>query len=388
MCLRSLCVVFALLNCREEETAWNAPLKSSTAEIYSFVINAPVWAEGVINEESIIVPVPKGTARDAMTAFIELSEGARCDTNPEEPADYSSPRRCTVRAEDGTTRVYLVEVIDALEDSKEITAFSIDGTRGQIYEDAGIIIVTLPFGSALTGRAASAQHTGVLIQPSPLLPRSYEEPVDFTVTSENKTVKTYTVTALVAPVDAKDITRFTIPGQTSSAVDEAEGTISVTLPYGSSKAALTPELIHTGKTISPDTESARNFTSPVVYTVSAADGSTKKYVVTVVVAPPVSVLFRAVTADGAPEKTDTTTLTLEFSAELPGLDAGSIQLMPAGGISKSGFLRKKPGRPAAYALGVYGIASNRLEVAVRVASPAGYTVMPPAQTVTVWKKSP
>jgi hypothetical protein len=321
-----------------------------------------------------------------MRAFAEFSHGAVCETPLDDAADYRKPVFFTARAEDGTKKEYRVEVVYALRDAKEIEAFRLDGVLGLVYESAGIIIVTLPYGSALGGYRAEVRHSGVSITPDPAAVRSYEEPVDFTVTSENKKVKTYTVTALVAPADAKDITRFAIDGQISGGINEAEGTISVTLPYGRSKTALLPEIIHTGKSINPDEEGARDFTNPVVYTVSAADASTKKYVVTVSVAPPVSVLFSSLTADGAPGKTDTTTLTFEFSAEIPGLDAGSIRLSPAGGISKSGSLRKKPGKPAAYALGVYGIASNRLDVSARVESPDGFTVMPPSKTVTVWKK--
>ena len=58
-------------------------------------------------------------------------------------------------------------------------------------------------------------------------------------------------------------------------------TIRVKVPIGLSLTHLVPELIHTGKNIIPLSKSPKNFTVPVHYLVTAADGSTKNYVVIV-----------------------------------------------------------------------------------------------------------
>jgi hypothetical protein len=60
-------------------------------------------------------------------------------------------------------------------------------------------------------------------------------------------------------------------------------TIEVTVPFGTVVTALTPTIVHSGASISPASGAAQNFTSPVVYTVTAQDGTTKAYTVTVTV---------------------------------------------------------------------------------------------------------
>ncbi|MFC4598799.1 DUF5018 domain-containing protein, partial [Cohnella hongkongensis] len=83
----------------------------------------------------------------------------------------------------------------------------------------------------------------------------------------------------------KEITAFSFasPAVTGT-VNEASHTISVNVPYGTNVTALTPTIVHTGASISPNSGVARNFTNPVTYTVTAADGSTQNYTVTVNVA--------------------------------------------------------------------------------------------------------
>jgi uncharacterized protein (TIGR02145 family) len=65
------------------------------------------------------------------------------------------------------------------------------------------------------------------------------------------------------------------------AVDESAKTVTVTVPAGTSLTSLTPTVTITGSSISPNTGVAQNFSSPVTYTVTASDGSTQAYTVTV-----------------------------------------------------------------------------------------------------------
>jgi hypothetical protein len=68
-------------------------------------------------------------------------------------------------------------------------------------------------------------------------------------------------------------------------VNEAAKTIALTVPYGTNVTALVPTITHTGASVSPNTGVTQNFTNPVIYTVTAEDGSTQTYTVTVTVAP-------------------------------------------------------------------------------------------------------
>jgi hypothetical protein len=92
---------------------------------------------------------------------------------------------------------------------------------------------------------------------------------------------------IVPPNPAKAITAFTVPGQTGATViDETLHTIALTVPYGTSVSALVPTITITGASVSPASGVAQDFSSAVTYTVTAADGTTQPYAVTVTVAAP------------------------------------------------------------------------------------------------------
>lgn len=92
--------------------------------------------------------------------------------------------------------------------------------------------------------------------------------------------------------DKKSISDFSFSTSTATSIDEEDGTISVTVPYGTDitklKASFTASAFTTVKIGSATQTSGtteNNFSSPVVYTVTATDGSTKTYTVTVNVTP-------------------------------------------------------------------------------------------------------
>ncbi len=68
----------------------------------------------------------------------------------------------------------------------------------------------------------------------------------------------------------------------SGIVNESKKTISLTVPYGTNVTTLVPTIGITGKSVSPSTNVAQNFTKPVTYTVTAEDGTKQAYIVSVV----------------------------------------------------------------------------------------------------------
>lgn len=85
---------------------------------------------------------------------------------------------------------------------------------------------------------------------------------------------------------AKAITSFTLAGAPRT-INEAAGTIAVTVPYGTNVTNLVATFAHTGDSIAVggvnqiSGTTPNDFTSPVTYTVTAADSSAKNYIVTV-----------------------------------------------------------------------------------------------------------
>jgi hypothetical protein len=83
------------------------------------------------------------------------------------------------------------------------------------------------------------------------------------------------------------------------AIDEAGGTISVTVPYGTNLSALTPEVVFIGEDYGPRGE--QDFRAPVDYMVWAEDGSIKTYKVTVAIEPRIVIEAEAITNWTIPE---------------------------------------------------------------------------------------
>lgn len=87
---------------------------------------------------------------------------------------------------------------------------------------------------------------------------------------------------------AKAITAFSIAG-VDLTINEAEKTITVSVPFGQNVTAMvatfttTGTSVKVGSTIQISGVTANDFTNPVVYTVTAADGSSQDYIATVTV---------------------------------------------------------------------------------------------------------
>jgi len=88
----------------------------------------------------------------------------------------------------------------------------------------------------------------------------------------------------------KDITAFSFASPEVAGVISGAN-ITVTVPFGTDVTALVPTITHSGASVSPNSGVVQNFLSPVTYTVTAEDASTKDYLVTVVI--PITVTANA-----------------------------------------------------------------------------------------------
>ncbi|MDR1287810.1 MAG: DUF5018 domain-containing protein [Treponema sp.] len=232
--------------------------------------------------------------------------------------DFSSVQPYTVRAEDGSEQVYEVTVLE-FNTGKAITGFYFpflnnpQGTgapAGIIDEAAKTITVTVPPGTDLTTLAPAVYHTGESVGPvsgqQVDFSNSAQVPVYYTVWARDGTSARYAVRVYPAKRGDKAVTAFgfaNVGGETtiigSGPAPDGKIPISVTVPYYSKPgevtdlSKLTPELTFTGVSVSGPGVSGTgpgavtgstntNFTTPAEYTVTAEDGTTQKYSVTVV----------------------------------------------------------------------------------------------------------
>lgn len=173
------------------------------------------------------------------------------------------------------------------------------------------------------------------------------------------------MTGTVAPSSAKDITNFTILGIAGTV---GTNTISLTVPYGTSLTSLTPTIIHTGASVNPTSGVAQNFSSPVVYTVTAADASIKTYTVTVTAAPSSAKDITSFTILGIAGTigTNTISLTVPYGTSLTSLTPAIIHtgasVNPASGVARN-FTS-----PVTYAVTAADTSTKTYTVTVTVAS--------------------
>ena len=116
--------------------------------------------------------------------------------------------------------------------------------------------------------------------------QDFTNPVTYTVTAEDGSVNSYTVTAL-SNSSAKQITSFVflltnnpIDINVVATIDEENKTITAAMPPGTDLSGLLPE-VKLSELATLDLDTAQNFIEPLEYTVTAEDGSIATYTVTI-----------------------------------------------------------------------------------------------------------
>jgi len=174
--------------------------------------------------------------------------------------------------------------------SKAITAFYLYGVVGTIDETAKTIDVTMPYGTKRKSLVAMFRTTGKSVtvdstpQVSEKTPNDFSSPVDYTVTAEDGSSVIYTVTVIeTLTPKPRAFTAFSLTGDTGTfdgIINETEKKISVRIPSGTNLTALvatfttaTGATVYVGSTPQESETTENDFTSPVVYTVTAASSS-------------------------------------------------------------------------------------------------------------------
>jgi hypothetical protein len=188
----------------------------------------------------------------------------------------------------------------AVSSAKAITAFSFQGLAppvvGAVDQSAHTIALYVPLGTDVTQLVATFTTTGASVavgatpQVSGTTANDFTSPVTYTVTAADATTQAYVVTVIVGASPAKAITAFSFQGLDPAVVgvvNEGTHTVALTVPFGTDVTHLvatfttTGASVKVGSTTQVSGTTANDFTSPVTYTVTAADTTTQAYVVTV-----------------------------------------------------------------------------------------------------------
>ena len=282
--------------------------KSSAKDITSFSFVSPT-ATGVISGTNISVTVPNGTnvtalvATFASSALSTVKVGGTAQVSGSTVNNFTSPVSYVVTAEDGTTQTYTVTVTVSSSNQNTGADFATFGFTNPAVTgviSGTTIAVTVPYGTNVKSLVATFNvSSGATVKVSNVTQTNngsvvdFTAPVTYTVTSQDgKTIKTYVVTVTVTPLlsSAKELLTF---GFTSPAVTGtiSGNTVGLNVPYGTNVSALVANFttspnatVRVGSAVQISGSTSNNFTSSVLYTVVAQDGTTKDYTVVVTVA--------------------------------------------------------------------------------------------------------
>ena len=179
----------------------------------------------------------------------------------------------------------------SLSSNAVITSFGTPGSTGVINQTAKTIALTVPYTPWGVSGLATLSPTFALTSgacnqtsgspPSPTFASS--NPATYTVT-DGATVNNYVVTVNITPPStARAMLTCNFGALGLAAIDEAAGTAVLTVPPSQSVTSLAPTFtLSANATINPVSGSTRNFTNPVVYRVTAENGTSfKDYTVSV-----------------------------------------------------------------------------------------------------------
>lgn len=108
------------------------------------------------------------------------------------------------------------------DDGPSITAFVVNGVSGTISQTAGTIKITLPYGTDLTSlKPEITVKNAKSVSPASGATVNLTAPVTYTVTAEDGTTKTYTVTATVADKSLSDKLWEDVLNQTGGSTDSS-----------------------------------------------------------------------------------------------------------------------------------------------------------------------
>ncbi|MCX6787113.1 MAG: peptidoglycan-binding protein [Candidatus Kaiserbacteria bacterium] len=187
---------------------------------------------------------------------------------------------------------YLSSGMTMLSNTKDILiifSFAALSVTGIIDQSTHTISAIVPFGTDVTTLVPTITLFGGTVSPASGVARDFTGTQTYTVTSVDETAtQDYSVTVTMAANSAKAITFFSFPSG-MGVIHEDSGTITVNVPHGTDVTSLVATFNTTGATTTIDgitqvsATTANNFATAKTYRVTAADGTTKDYVVTVTV---------------------------------------------------------------------------------------------------------
>ena len=185
------------------------------------------------------------------------------------------------------TKNYTLNITQGNSNACELLSFSVGAAEEQVVFDGAKITVTIPYATKWDSlkSAYTCSYDATVIKPqNEDFVNSEKTPLKYTVKAEDgTTTKEYLVTVKKIPAATDNKLIAFDFGNLKGTIDHDKGTVKLELPSGSSKTFTPTITLPQFATVSPASGVAQDFTNPVTYTVTAQNGATKTYQVTVTV---------------------------------------------------------------------------------------------------------
>jgi hypothetical protein len=276
---------------RGSATAWRAPGAAGTdaADAYDFPFGGRVdvnGASGNTHDGQWHVLMEESASSPAFTYQLGQTFASRFFNG--RIAEFIIYNRTLTTDEMNAVGSYLTDKYalttsyPALTPQAKMFALGTPGWPGAIDQTQKTIVLTVPYGTDLTSYAPTYTLSGgATSDKASGSPQNFSSPVTYTVTSSDTLDTTvYTVTATIATRStAKDILTFGLPA-IAAVIDGTHITLNV--PLTADVTTLAPTYsVSSFASGSPASGSTVDFSTPQTYTVTAEDGSTMDYLVTV-----------------------------------------------------------------------------------------------------------
>lgn len=258
---------------------------------------------GEINEDEnkIYLSFPFNTSVTSLTPTIVITNGATITPSNNSVQDFSSSVDYVLSKEGFDNVIYSI-IVTLEEEPKESDAsilnFSfLKENNASLSDNYEAVIENNEIKLQISEKEDLQSiipiveiSEGATISPTIDTGIDFRNDVVFTVTSENGELqKEYTV-KIVRLRSVKDVVKFevTIDDKAFEAIINNDlNEIRLKVPEGTDITSLTPEIQLSDKAeVSPLSGTSQNFSNPVIYTVTAEDGSEKEYTVYVVFLSP------------------------------------------------------------------------------------------------------
>ncbi len=258
---------------------------SNQNKLLSFAISGQI-ADVKINGLAVTVTINGSVDKTRLVPLIKISENATVDPLSGIETNFASPVTYTVTAQDGTIAKYIVAVNQKLSSEKEILSFNIPNKATVVKIEGQNITVDVYENVDITRLTPIIQISkDATINPSSGTTFDFSHPVNYVVTSQDGNSVFYTVTVNQSLSRKKEIESFKLVG-TEQILEREGNNLFVYVPYETDITSVSTEITVSDKaTVSPESGVQINFTNPQIYTVTASNGGTENYLVSVKKSP-------------------------------------------------------------------------------------------------------